>query len=308
MKFLYFLQEIRTPFLDAIISAVTHLGEETLFMIFALLFFWCFDKKRGYYLLFTGFAGIVSIQFLKMIFRIPRPWVLDPEFPIVESARAEATGYSFPSGHTQCATALYGGVARSSKTRWVQLGGIGVVLAVAFSRMYLGVHTPKDVLVSLAVGAAWVLIVYPILYHFFEKPRAMYCVIGSVLLLSLANLLFVFLYQFPSDVDAVNLADAEKTACQLFAIVLAMCILYPVDHYLLKFQTDAVWWAQILKLVGGVAIVLAVRLLLKSPLNALFGVNIGCGVRYFLMVIAAGILWPMTFGWFARLGRKKEEI
>ena len=61
-------------------------------------------------------------------------------------------------------------------------------------------------------------------------------------------------------------------------------------------------------LVGGVAIILAVRLLLKSPLNALFGVNVGCGVRYFLMVIAAGILWPMTFGWFARLGRKKEEI
>ena len=308
MKFLYFLQEIRTPFLDAVISAVTHLGEETLFMIFALLFFWCFDKKRGYYLLFIGFAGIVSIQFLKMIFRIPRPWVLDPEFPIVESARAEATGYSFPSGHTQCATALYGGISRSSKTRWVQWGGIGIVLAVAFSRMYLGVHTPKDVLVSLAVGAAWILLLYPLIYKAFDCPKIMYCVIGGVLLLSLANLLFVFLYQFPADVDAVNLADAEKTACQLFAIVLAMCILYPVDHYLLKFRTDAVWWAQILKLVGGVAIVLAVRLLLKSPLNALFGVNIGCGVRYFLMVIAAGILWPMTFGWFARLGRKKEEI
>ena len=306
MNFLYFLQDLRTPFLDAVISAVTHLGEETLFMIIALLFFWCFDKKRGYYLLFTGFAGIVSIQFLKMIFRIPRPWVLDPAFPIVESARAEATGYSFPSGHTQCATALYGGVARSSKTRWVQLGGVGIVLAVAFSRMYLGVHTPKDVLVSLGIGAAWILLIYPLLYRFFETPRVMYCIIGSVFLLSLANLLFVFLYQFPADVDAVNLADAEKTACQLFAIVLAMCILYPVDHYLLKFQTDAVWWAQILKLVGGVAIVLAVRLLLKSPLNALFGVNVGCGVRYFLMVIAAGILWPMTFGWFSKLGRKEK--
>ena len=307
MEFLYFLQDLRNPFFDAVISAVTHLGEETLFMIVALLFFWCFDKKRGYYLLFTGFAGIVSIQFLKMIFRIPRPWVLDPEFPIVESARAEATGYSFPSGHTQCATALYGGISRSSKTRWVQIGGVAVVLAVAFSRMYLGVHTPKDVLVSLAVGAAWILLLYPLIYKCFEKPKFMYGIIGSVFLLSLANLLFVFLYQFPADVDAVNLADAKKTASQLFAIVLAMCILYPVDHFWLKFRTDAVWWAQILKLIGGVAIILAVRLLLKEPLNALLGVNLGCGVRYFLMVIAAGILWPMTFGWFAKLGRKKEE-
>ena len=306
MKFLYLLQDLRNPFLDAIISAVTQLGEETLFMIFALLFFWCFDKKRGYYLLFTGFAGIVSIQFLKMIFRIPRPWVLDPEFPIVESARAEATGYSFPSGHTQCATALYGGISRSSKTRWVQIGGIGVVLAVAFSRMYLGVHTPKDVLVSLAVGAAWIFLLYPLIYKGFEKPKVMYGVISGVFLLSLANLLFVFLYQFPANVDATNLADAKKTSSQLFAIVLAMCVLYPVDHHWIKFRTDAVWWAQILKLIGGVAIILAVRLLLKEPLNALFGINLGCGVRYFLMVIAAGILWPMTFEWFAGLGKRKN--
>ena len=184
------------------------------------------------------------------------------------------------------------------------MGGIGVVLAVAFSRMYLGVHTPKDVLVSLAIGAAWILLLYPIFQKCFEKPKFMYGTIGGVLLLALANLLFVFLYPFPADVDAVNLADAEKVACQLFAIVLAMCILYPVDHFWLKFQTDAVWWAQILKLIGGVAIILAVRLLLKEPLNALLGVNLGCGVRYFLMVIAAGILWPMTFGWFARLGNK----
>ncbi len=195
--------------------------------------------------------------------------------------------------------------SRSSKTRWVQIGGIGVVLAVAFSRMYLGVHTPKDVLVSLAVGAAWIFLLYPLIYKGFEKPKVMYGVISGVFLLSLANLLFVFLYQFPANVDATNLADAKKTSSQLFAIVLAMCVLYPVDHHWIKFRTDAVWWAQILKLIGGVAIILAVRLLLKAPLNALFGINLGCGVRYFLMVIAAGILWPMTFGWFAGLGKKE---
>ncbi len=304
MKFLYFLQDIRSPFLDAIVSAVTHLGAETLFMIFALLFFWCFDKKRGYYLLFTGFTGIVSVQFLKMIFRIPRPWVLDPSFSIVESARAEATGYSFPSGHTQCATTLYGSISRSSKTRWVQIGGVATLLAVAFSRMYLGVHTPKDVLVSLAVGAVWVFVFYPLIYKAFENPKIMYGVIGGVLLFSLANLLFVFLYPFPADVDATNLADAEKVACQLFAMILAMCIIYPADQKWLRFKTDAVWWAQILKLAGGVVILLAIRILLKEPLNALLGVNIGSGLRYFLMVVAAGILWPMTFDWFGRLGRE----
>jgi undecaprenyl-diphosphatase len=241
-----------------------------------------------------------------MIFRIPRPWVLDPNFPIVESARAEATGFSFPSGHTQCATNLYGGIARSSKSRSVQIGGALICLAVAFSRMYLGVHTPKDVLVSLFISTALVLLYYPLIYKAFETPKRMYFLIGTTVLLALANLLFVSLYQFPQNVDAVNLADGQKVAWQLFFITLALCIVYPIDHHLIKFPTDAVWWAQILKLVGGVAIVLAVRIFLKEPFNALFGVNVGSGLRYFVLVLAAGLLWPMTFARFARLGKKKD--
>jgi undecaprenyl-diphosphatase len=152
MNFLHLLEGLRTPFLDTVMTLLTHLGEETLFMMVALVFFWCLDKHRGYYLLFVGFTGTVCIQILKMIFRVPRPWVLDPEFTIVESAREGATGYSFPSGHTQCATNVYGGIARSSKRRWVQIGGVILFLIVALTRMYLGVHTPLDVGVSLLLG------------------------------------------------------------------------------------------------------------------------------------------------------------
>ena len=152
MEFLRFLESIRTPIGDALMSFITLFGEETLFIVLALVFFWCIDKKRGYYLLFTCFTGTICIQFLKMTFRIPRPWVLDPNFTIVESAREAATGYSFPSGHTQCAAGLWGGIARSAKKRSVQIGGTVLVLLVALSRMYLGVHTPLDVLVSLGIA------------------------------------------------------------------------------------------------------------------------------------------------------------
>ncbi len=308
MDFLVWLEGIRTPFLDALISAVTHLGEETLFMVVALIFFWCVDKHRGYYLLFCGFCGTVCIQILKMVFRIPRPWVLDPNFSIVESARAEATGYSFPSGHTQCATTLYGGMARSSKRIGIRAAGILLCLAIAFSRMYLGVHTPWDVLVSLAIGFALVLILYPIIEASRKDPRIMYGVIAFAFLLSLGNLLFVELYAFPADTDLVNLTDAIENAWKLFAAVLGMCILYPAERKWIRFDPHAVWWAQILKLIGGIALILAVRVLLKEPLNALFGVNVGGAVRYFLMVIAAGVLWPLTFRFFARLGKKPNGI
>ena len=92
MSFLYFLESIRNPVLDAIMSVITMVGEETLFLAISMLIFWCLDKKRGYIFLMIGFIGITVNQVLKLTFRIPRPWVKDPNFTVVESAIEEATG------------------------------------------------------------------------------------------------------------------------------------------------------------------------------------------------------------------------
>ena len=84
MEFLYALENIRTPVLDAVMSAVTQLGGEMVYMAAAIVIFWCVSKGLGYYILTVGFAGTVLNQFLKITCRIPRPWVQDPEFTIVE--------------------------------------------------------------------------------------------------------------------------------------------------------------------------------------------------------------------------------
>ena len=80
---------------------------------------------------------------------------------------------------------------------------------------------------------------------------------------------------------------------------------YTVDLKWTHFDTKAVWWAQILKVIGGLALVVAVKALLKAPLNALL-VNeyVARSVRYFLMVVVGGVLWPMTFKFFGKLGQK----
>ena len=85
MDFLYFLEGLRTPWLDAVVSALTHLGGETVFLVAALVVFWCVDKRQGYYLMSVGFLGTLVNQFLKITCRIPRPWVKDPTFEIVET-------------------------------------------------------------------------------------------------------------------------------------------------------------------------------------------------------------------------------
>lgn len=117
MQLLYFFESIRNPVCDFLFSVITFLGGETLFLVLAIAVFWCVDKKEGYYIFFTGLFGTLLNQALKLIFKIPRPWVKDPNFTIVESARAEATGYSFPSGHTQNATGTFGAMAAYDYTR-----------------------------------------------------------------------------------------------------------------------------------------------------------------------------------------------
>ena len=162
MGVLYALESIRTPALDKIMSVITLLGGELFFMVIAVTVFWCVSKREGYYLMIVGFFGTVINQFLKILCCVPRPWIKDPDFTIVESARAEATGYSFPSGHTQNAIGLFGGMARWGGRRWVRLGLTVLALVIAFSRMYLGVHTPADVGVSLVLAAALVMGLYPV--------------------------------------------------------------------------------------------------------------------------------------------------
>ena len=153
MEFLYLLEKIRNPILDFIFSTITHLGEETVFLALAIIFFWCIDKYRGYYMLLTGLIGTVVNQALKLVCRVPRPWVKDPGFTVVDSAVKEATGYSFPSGHTQSIAGTFGAIGATSKRRWFSIVCVVIIVLVAFSRMYLGVHTPADVCVSLLIAA-----------------------------------------------------------------------------------------------------------------------------------------------------------
>ena len=139
MSFLYLLESIRNPVLDVLMQAVTELGGATLFIVFGMLMFWCVDKRQGYFLLTVGLAGTFLNQFLKISCRVPRPWVRDPAFTIVESARADAAGYSFPSGHSQIAVGTYGGLALCRREKWgfnVQMAG-SLILALPVLILYI---------------------------------------------------------------------------------------------------------------------------------------------------------------------------
>lgn len=305
MEFLYVLESLRTPVLDSLMALVTELGGETAFLAAALILYWCVDKRQGIYLLAVGYVGTLANQFLKITCRIPRPWVRDPNFTIVESAREAATGYSFPSGHSQNAVGTFGAIAACAKRKWVRTLCIAVCVLVPFSRMYLGVHTPADVLVGSGMAIALVFLMKPLVLG--NDGKNIPVLLGIMLLMGIAFVAFMELFPFPTDIDTHNLESAVKNSYTLTGALVGMIAAYRFDEKKLRFPTEAVWYAQILKIAGGLALVLAVKAGLKAPLDALFGGHmIARAVRYGLVVVVAGMVWPMTFRWFSRLGRKDE--
>ena len=306
MGFLRLLEPLRTPFWDSIMGFVTTFGEETVLMIAGMALLWCLDKKWGFRLLFIGLIGNTLNQLLKAVFLIPRPWVLDKNFTIVESAREAATGYSFPSGHTQTVTAVFGTIGLwQRKRKWVVICAAVAILLTGFSRMYLGVHTPLDVGVSLVTGMLTLLLLAR-LFDRLENNRRGKLIFGGCAAV-FAVILLCYLYFAP--VRDANVAEFDahglKSAWTLIGTMCGLMLAWWVDDKYTHFDTKAVWWAQILKLALGLGIIMAVRVGLKGLLAAVFGSRpFTDGIRYFIMATAGGVLWPLTFKFWGKLGRK----
>ena len=303
MGFLYLLEDIRVPVLNEFMLLITQLGEETAFLVIALVLFWCVDKYFGYYTLCVGFIGTVANQFLKLLFRIPRPWVLDENFTILEQAREAASGYSFPSGHTQSAIGTFGSIAYITKRKWLRITAIIITALVAFSRMYIGVHTPLDVVVSVAIGVMLIFVIHPLVFG--NNRKYLPYLLTGMLMLAVGFLCFIKFYPFPADVDPHNYQSGLENAYTLLGALLGFLVVYIVDEKWLNFPTRAIWWAQILKVVIGLGLVLLVKSSTKEALNLLFGESIGRAVRYFFVVVLAGVVWPLSFRWFSKLGNKE---
>ncbi len=304
MGVLYFLEEIRMPVLNECMLLITKLGEETAFLVAALIVFWCMDKYKGYYLMAIGFLGTMFTQILKLACRVPRPWVLDPNFTILEQAREAAAGYSFPSGHSQSAVGTFGGIAHTTKNRWVKGISIAIAVLVPLSRMYIGVHTPADVLVGSAIALALVIdLRKPVLS---QTEKNMKILIATMLAVAVGYLLYVSLYPFPENFDTHNLESGTKNAYTMLGCLVSIAIVYVAERRYVNFEPKAIWWAQILKAVLGLATVLAIKEGLRTPLEWLLPVYPARAVRYFLIVIWAGLGWPSTFRFFAKLGANHE--
>ncbi len=299
MELLYLFEKIRNPVFDFLFSIITALGEETAFLVIAIFIFWCVNKRSGYFVLITGFIGTLVNQILKLAFKIPRPWVIDKSFTVVDGAMTEATGYSFPSGHTQNAVGTFGAIFLRAKYAWIKWAALAAAILVPISRMYLGVHTPWDVLAAASIAVALLIVLDPIFSDEKRFTRLMPFVVAFVALLSVA--FYIYAVCFNTDLSDVNVVSAGKNARTFLGCTMALIPVYLIDRLYIKFETKAKWYAQVIKLALGLAVVLLIKSLLKAPLSAFLGDGNERIVRYFLIVLFAGGIWPLTFGFFAKL-------
>ena len=146
--FIHTIQLAHGPALDAVFTAITFMGEEKFFLVLLPLVLWCVDLAVGIRLAFAFLLSAYANACLKDLFTQPRPFVLDPTVRL-----HEASGYGMPSGHSQSAVVVWGILAAQARKAWLWAAAILLMGLIGFSRIYLGVHFPTDVLGGWTVGA-----------------------------------------------------------------------------------------------------------------------------------------------------------
>ena len=154
---LLFIQEhIRQPWMDGFWKAVTHLGDAGLFWIILAGIFLFFRKSRKAgvsALAAMGIGALITNAALKLLVARIRPYDMIGELVLMIERQPD---FSFPSGHTCASFAAACAICHSMPRRW---GILCLILAclISFSRLYVGVHYPGDVLAGALIGvfAGW---------------------------------------------------------------------------------------------------------------------------------------------------------
>ena len=171
--------------------------------------------------------------------------------------------------------------------------------------MYLGVHTPLDVGVSFVIAAVLVFGLYPIVRRCAAEPKKMYLLLAVMTAIATAFMLYANLTEFRvADEQLVNIVEGRKNSFSLLGALLGFCLGYTLERKYVKFDTKAVWWAQCFKVALGLVAVMAVKEGLKLGFSALGVTGLWTNaVRYFFVVVVAAAVWPLSFPWFARMGK-----
>ena len=279
LTFLKWLESFRTDFLNTLFQGITILGEETLIILLVVTLWFAVDRKLAQKVLFITVSSLTVNGIVKNIAKVPRPFTKGVSCVRVDTA----TGYSFPSGHTQGLSTWSTVFALKYKKLWLSILTGAVILLVAFSRLYLGAHYPSDVVVGMILGVG-IAILGNILFDKIRDTRKLYLAILLIFVpfivyfLFEANPLFADFYKTFGMLGGLTLVSFAESKCE-------------------ELSYDVAWWKKLLRIVIGVAFAFVLKEGIKA-INVFDSTQISLlidALRYVIVVFAVGFLCPLFF-------------
>ena len=284
IEYLLFLQNLReaapTVVNEGILFVSEFMGGTGALAVMALVY-WCISKAAGSFMLLNFSGAYMMNQTLKNIFCVRRPFIRDTRL----HPYAEATGYSFPSGHTMLGTAVYSSAAIYQKGRkWFVALCILLTLLTAFGRNWIGVHTPQDVTVGILVSLAVVFAQYRMLLWLEKHPEKDILVLAFAILWAAALLIFI--------------PGSEKT-CGIF---LGVYIGWFIERRWVRFEVSGKLLHRICQYILGMGLVLVVYKVLTPILVKPFSENLQTLLINLFTFLTVTALYPALL----RLVQKKK--
>jgi membrane-associated phospholipid phosphatase len=280
------VQSFRHPFLDVLFQAATSLGEEEFYLIFLPFIYWCLNKQVGVSLAYISLFSPYLNSIIKLTFRLPRP--SDPRIVLLRTE----TSPSFPSNHAQGAVVNWGYLILWFRNKIFSIVAVVLILLIAFSRIYVGVHFPQDVVGGLLIGLL-LLVAYNWLVGTIEKQRFDLPLPIKLTLSVVVPLALLFAHPF--DVDGTYPAEIAAT---IMGTILGMSIGFILEREHVRFKVDGLWWRRGLRFILGMVLVVIFYLGLKvvSPEEVSHSVAIALRmVRYSLVGFSMAFLAPWLF-------------
>ncbi len=315
IEYLLWLQNFRISINDAwtpFMEWISFFAVRSLYLVPAFVY-WYIRKRDGLYMLASLSVSLLVNAIIKLTACVYRPWVRDARIIPAGDSIKTAGGYSFPSGHTMTATPIYGGCAVLAKRAgqiWAVVLCVVLILITGFSRNYLGVHTPQDVLVGLAVGTLALWVVAKIFRYLDAHPEKenMFLLLGF--LAGVAAIAYIRLKSYPIDyVDGKILVKPESMlpgSTSDISLILGLMIGRYVEKHWVKFSPD--WtlspsWAAVKGLIicgVGLWIYAFIIYTVKGELVKALGAFPGRIVYGFTNTFFVVAVWPAVMKLFCR--------